>query len=46
MAIDLYNGITHHLNVLNVSNVSYNDEKVKSQGVNPSLICMKISFWH
>ena len=27
MAIDLYEGIMHHLNVLNVSNVSNNDGK-------------------
>ena len=31
MAIDLYEGIMHHLNVLNVLNVSNND-RVKSQG--------------
>ena len=27
MAIDLYEGIMHHLNALNVSNVSNNDGK-------------------
>ena len=27
MAIDLFEGIMHHLNVLNVSNVSNNDRK-------------------
>ena len=44
MAIDLFNGIMHHLNILNVLNVSNNDEKAKSQGVNSSLICMKSRF--
>ena len=47
MAIDLYEGIMHHLNLLNVSNVSNNDGvSVKSQSVNPSLICMEIAFRH
>ena len=47
MAIDLYEGIMHHLNVLNVLNVSNNDgvQHLKEH-VNPSLICMKISFRH
>ena len=31
MAIDLYEGIIHHLNVLNVLSVSNNDS-IKSQG--------------
>ena len=43
MAIDLYAGIMYHLNVLNVLNVQIT---IESEISNPSLIIMKISFWH
>ena len=47
MAIDSYEGIVHHWNVLNVLNVSYNDGVYNLKvHVNPSRICMKISFRH
>ena len=47
MAIDLYEAIMHHLNVMNVLDVSNNDGVCNLKvHVNPSLICMKILFWH
>ena len=47
MVIDLYEGIMHRLNVLNVLNVSNNDGVWNLKvHVNPSLISMKISLRH